>query len=428
MKMTLMPAITGIMLVLAMSAAGQEQKFEPNYNEAKIPDYELPDPLAPGVGDPNATREEWEATGRPRTLELFREHVYGRVPGGGTDGMTVRLDKETVDALGGTAVRREYVVGFGKADGPEIRMLVYIPTDRTGPAPAFLGLNFRGNQLVETDPDITIERGYVIGRGETVKNNRATEASRGAGTGRWPAKMIVDRGYALATACCGNIDPDFDDGFNNGVHALFEGERDEDSWGTIAGWAWGLSRLLDVLEGLHEIDGERVAVIGHSRLGKTALWAGASDPRFAMVISNNSGCGGAALSRRAVGETVGRINTSFPHWFCANFREYNENEGALPVDQHQLIALIAPRPVYVASATGDRWADPKGEFLSLRHAVPVYQLYHDNPLDGMWEQPAPDQPAGGAMHYHLRTGKHDITEWDWAQYLDFADRWMKPRT
>lgn len=409
-------------LVVVMSADGQGQKkFVANYDETTVPEYTLPDPLAPSGADRVGNRQEWESRGRPRTLELFERHVYGKVPETFRPAVRWRLDAEKPEALDGCAVRREYLVTIGS--GPEVRLLVYLPKNADGPVPGFLGLNFRGNQLVEADPSITMEAGYIIGRGDTVKNNRATGASRGAGTGRWPAKMIVERGYALATACCGNLDPDFDDGFRNGVHALDDGDRSDESWGTIAAWAWGLSRLLDVLEEVEEIDGKRIAVIGHSRLGKASLWAGASDPRFAMVISNNSGCGGAALSRRAFGETVGRINTSFPHWFCKGFRAYNGNEGALPVDQHQLIALIAPRPAYVASATEDRWADPRGEFLSLRHAVPVYELYGAAP-PGVEEMPPPDQSAGNLMRYHLRTGKHDVTEWDWRQYLDFADRWM----
>jgi len=398
------------------------RKFEPNYDESKVPAYELPDPLAPAGGPAVTDLAGWESDGRARTLALFESHVYGRVPEGFQPGLEWKLDREDNEALDGTAIRREDLVTIG--DRLPVRMLLYLPKAAKSPVPCFLGLNFSGNQRVESDPWITMETGFVVGKEPAVKVGRPTEASRGAGAGRWPAKLIVSRGFALATACCGNFDPDKDDGFRDGVHALDSAPRTDESWGTLTAWAWGLIRLLDVLEEIDEVDGSRVAVIGHSRLGKAALWAGARDPRFALVISNNSGCGGAALSRRAFGETVARINGNFPHWFAGAFRKYNENESALPVDQHQLIGLIAPRPVYVASATEDRWADPKGEFLALMHARKIHQLYHKDPFGDVTETPPPGKSVGNRMGYHLRQGTHDITPEDWQHYLEFADKWL----
>ncbi len=421
-------ALIFLITCVASVASLQAQKFVANYDESKIPEYTLPDPLVTQSGQPVTTADEWRKVRRPEILKLFQTDVYGRAPAACS--ITHKKISVNHDAVGGKAIRREVDVFFGDSlDAHSMRLLIYTPkTDQ--PVAAFLGLNFQGNHSVDPDPTIALGDRWVRDRkDETVKDHRPTEKARGVASRRWPIETIIQRGYGLVTIYYGDIDPDFDDGFKNGIHAEFAAQTADipqgEKWGSIAAWAYGLSRALDYLESDSMIDASRVAVFGHSRLGKTSLWAGATDERFKMVISNNSGCGGAALSRRAIGETIGRINTSFPHWFDDNFNKYNRNENACPVDQNELIALIAPRAVYVASATGDKWADPKGEFLAELGAEPVYRLLGTNGFGidaSTLQQPAPDQPIKtGRMGYHLRTGSHNVTDYDWQQYLDFAD-------
>ncbi len=405
------------------------------YDEDKLPAFTLPDPLLCEDGTPVTTQEEWVNKRRPEIFKLFEEHVYGRAPQAPAK-VSFKQLYEDKNALDGKAIRREVEITL--VDGPEpvvMTMLIYQPhSDK--PVPAFLALSFYGNETITSEPGIRLNTNWMRSTDDKgIVDHKSTEASRGTASSRWPVEMIVERGYALCTIYYGDIDPDVDDDFQNGIHPHFkkpgQTKPAADEWGSIAAWAWGLSRGLDYLEVDETIDAKHVSVFGHSRLGKTSLWAGASDPRFALVISNNSGCGGAALSRRRYGESVKRINTSFPHWFCDNFTKYNDNEDACPVDQHELISLIAPRPVYVASAVDDQWADPKGEFLSCVYAGPVYRLFGTSSFGGGGL--IPGEPVVGhvinssTIGYHLREGKHDVTDFDWVQYLDFADRHFKAR-
>jgi len=399
--------------------------LELNFDETKVPEYDLPDPLFCLDGTKVTDGKLWFRKRRPEILELFKHHVYGKMPGK-PEKMSFEIKSIDKGALKGKATRKEISV-FIRDKQNEIIMniLIYLPNNQPKPSATFIGLNFYGNHTIHQDPDITLSNQWMptkIAYG--IVKHRATEASRGVRCSKWPVELIIDRGYALSTIYCGDIDPDFDDGFQNGVHPLFykDGKTKpaENEWGTIGAWAWGLSRAMDYLENDDDIDHNRVIVIGHSRLGKAALWAGANDQRFATIISNNSGCGGAALFHRQFGETISFVNLMYPHWFCKNFENYNDNEDELPVDQHMLISLIAPRPVYIASAEQDLTSDPRGEFLSCKYADPVYKMLGTDGLKGD-EMPKIYQPILSTIGYHIREGEHDLLKYDWERYLDFAN-------
>ncbi|MCC5939241.1 MAG: acetylxylan esterase [Lunatimonas sp.] len=416
-------------LVLALAAflplaPSLAQNFIPNYDEEKVPDYVLPDPLRFANGQRVESAADWENR-KLETLRLFEEEMFGISPA--WDGqMRVQELSRNEEALGGKAVQREVKLTLErKGQTVDLVLLTFLPKG-VDKAPMFVGLNFYGNHTISMDEAIQVTKSWIRNNADMgYTNNQASDRNRGSRVTNWPVQDMVDRGYGLATLYYGDIDPDFDDGFANGVHALFLDEvRNENSWGSVAAWAWGISRVVDYLEDVPGVDRGRLAVVGHSRLGKAALWAAAVDPRFSMAISNNSGCGGAALSRRRFGETVERINTSFPHWFNQRFRYYNKEEDSLPMDQHQLIALLAPNPVYIASAADDLWADPKGEFLSAVAATPVYQFLGKEGMP-VSEWPSIEVPVMGTLGYHVRTGGHGMLYYDWMQYLDFADKHWK---
>jgi hypothetical protein len=420
-------ALLALLLLCFILQPVTAQRPGVNYDESKVPAYTLPDALVCADGTRVTDSTIWKQKRRPELVRLFEEQIYGRAPEPPKK-MKFETLSEVKDALGGKATRKEIAIRFtGKNDGPSMTLLLYVPNAAKQPAPVFVGLSFNGNHAVTVEPDVRLsDRWLAEKKGGCVTNNRATPACRGSEASRFPLEMIVGRGYALATAYCGDIEPDHPKGWQDGVRGALSPAGNNtvfkmDEWGCISAWAWGLSRALDYLETDRGVDAKRAAVIGHSRLGKTALWAGARDERFAIVVSNDSGEGGAALARRKFGERTSHLNQSFPHWFCGNFKNYSDHEENLPVDQHELIALIAPRPVYVASATEDQWADPRGEFLSAKAAEPVYALFAKKGL-GVDQQPEPQKPVGDSIGYHLRKGVHDITAYDWEQYLNFADR------
>jgi hypothetical protein len=386
-------------LATSPSAAEPDGKKHFRPDDPNLPAWTLPDVLTTSDGRKITAAEEWKTVRRPEVLELFRKHVYGRVPDTPAQ-VTFKVVKRDPNAMDGAATLKQVEVAV--ANGPKtltLHVVLFIPNKPAQPVPTFLLICNREPENI--DPTRKVKSEF------------------------WPAEAAVARGYGIAAFLNGDVDPDKHDGFKDGAHGLLDaGERKPDAWGTIAAWAWGASRVMDYFQADKDVARDQVAVIGHSRGGKTALWAGAQDERFALVISNDSGCGGASPSRRRFKEreSVARINKAFPHWFCENFKPYNEQEDKLPVDQHMLLALMAPRAVYVASAEQDLWADPRGEFLSLVHAGPVYQLFGKKGL-GTTEMPPIGEPLrGDGAAYHIREGKHNLTLFDWQCYMDFADK------
>ncbi len=419
--MRLLPTL--VLLLFFSAGLHAQQTFVANYDESKVPVYQLPDPLVFKNGGPVKSVKDWKKR-RAEIFSLFENEMYGKVPEGKVESCSCLISQDE-NACNGLAIRREIEITLSR-EGKKvpINLLMYIPK-AAKKSPFFLGYNFGGNHTLSKDKGIQITASWVRNiPDQGILNHLSTEAARGTDETSWPVNEIIKRGYGLATLYYGDVDPDFDDGFKNGVHALFSSPRDGSSWGSIAAWAWGLSRVMDFLETVKEVEAKKVTVMGHSRLGKTALWAGATDKRFAIVISNESGSGGAALSLRKFGETVTRTNTSFPHWFCGNFKKYNNKEETLPFDQHEVLALIAPRPLYVSTAAEDLWGDPRGSFLACVVASPVYKLLGMEGFPGK-EMAELERPVIGTIGYHIRPGQHAVEPYDWKFFMDFADKIFK---
>lgn len=370
--------------------------FAQNYDETKVPHYTLPDVLKTSSGKAIRSEEKWEKLRRPEVLKLFEDHVYGQMP---TDYDSIRysLTQDDRPVMNGKAILKQVVVTvFRNRQSVAINLVLFVPAHVRKPAPVFLLINNRGKE--NTDP------------------TRAKKSEF------WPAEMVIDSGFAIAAFHVSDLAPDNKDTYATGLlQKLYPEQLKKDNgMKAIGAWAWGASRAMDYFETDKDIDAKKVIVVGHSRGGKTSLWAAAQDQRFAACVTNCSGNTGAALARRQFGERISRINTTFPYWFNNNYKKYNDKENALPVDQHMLIALIAPRPVYATNASKDLWADPKGTFLALKAAEPVYGLYGINsnlPRD----PPGIDMPViGSHFGYHNREGEHNMTAYDWANFIRFA--------
>lgn len=383
----------------------------------------LPDPLTMFGGKQVTTPEQWREGRRPELRALFEFYMYGRAPAA-PDNLRAKAERVDGNCFGGKATKKEVTITFGPRGTAEIHLLVVVPNRRQRPAPVFVGMNFHGNHTLIDDPSVALPTVWMPDRTPGAKDHRATDAGRGTEIGVWNLEGSVDRGYAVATFYCGDIDPDKPD-FSDGVHASYfkpgQTAPGPHEWGTIAAWAWGNSRAVDYLASDGDIDPKRIAVVGHSRLGKTALLAAAMDERIALAIPLQAGCGGTAPSRGKIGESVAQINDHFPHWFCGTFKQFNAQPDRLPFDQHCLVALVAPRPVLFANAVEDQWANPAGQFEVLKAADPVYRLLGVRGLDAA-QMPEPGQRVGQRLGYFIRPGKHSMTLTDWRAFWDFADQ------
>jgi hypothetical protein len=392
-------------------------------SRAELPEFaqltprpELPDPLVTMAGERVTSAAQWREKRRPELQQLFQHYMYGYFPEAAK--VEAKIESVEPNALGGKATLKEITLSFGGPQVPKVHLLLVVPNQRKGPAPVFVGMNFRGNHTVLPDPKIRIPA--------SIKPDKKAEAARGSEVDTWAIEPTIDRGYAVATLFYGDVVPDNAKARAEGIQPHFGkggAEPGMHDWGAIAAWAWGLQRVIDYLVTNHDLDAGRIIVFGHSRLGKTALLAGAFDERAALVIPHQAGCGGTGPSRSKskAAESVKRINTSFPHWFNGAFKQFNDEPERLPFDQHCLIALCAPRPVLLSNAVEDQWANPSGQFEMLQAADPVYRLLGVEGLEAR-TMPETGKLAASRLGYYIRAGKHSTTRDDWRIFTDFADR------
>ena len=397
-----------------------------NYDEALVGTYTLPDPLVLTNGKPVRDAKTWLEKRRAEVVRLFEENQFGRCPGRPTE-MTFDVFDKGTPAFDGKALRRQVTVYFTRDRiGPKMDLLIYLPAGAPKPVPLLLNLSFSANSSVVDDPGI--KQGEVWGR-----DKKKAPAPKGGNIGRLNVAPILAQGIGVATVYYGDIDPDFLGGIPYGVRSLYlkpgQTEPAPDEWGAIGAWAWGLSRAMDYLETDKGVDAKRVAIMGVSRLGKTVLWAGARDTRFAMVIASCSGEGGAALSRRNYGETIKHLTapTRYPYQFCANYQKYGDRVDQFPVDAHMLIALIAPRPVLLQTGDKDGWSDPKGEFAAAIAAGPVYRLLGKQGLETD-QMPSAGQAILHTVGYYIHAGGHGTIPSDWDQFMKFIEMHLRPGT
>jgi hypothetical protein len=388
-----------------------------NYDEAKVGTYTLPYPLKLNNGKPVRDAKTWESKRRPEIVAMFETQQYGRAPGRPAD---ERFEvAETGTAFHGKAIREQVTISFSKDESwPKIHLLVYVPAAERNPVPIFFTINFGAVQNAVDDPAITPDNVW------DPKTNTRISPPKGRGFGRIDVERLLDAGFGVATFYYGDVDPDYPEGFSNGirVHYVKSGqtERAPDDWGSIAAWAWGMSRVQDYFETDKRIDSKRVAIHGVSRLGKTVMWAGAHDQRFALVIASCSGEGGAALSHRNYGETIAHLTapSRYPYQFAANYAKYAGFPDTAPMDANLLVALIAPRPLLLQTGSTDEWSDPKGEFLAAVAAGPVYKLFGKDGL-GIDAWPAANQPILHDLGYYMHEGGHGMVPGDWDVYVRF---------